>query len=86
MDKDLYYDVALIKVDVKASFYGVYVFYVLQLIYDKVKNMYVLFTRWGRIGQVGQYQLTPFPTLIEADAEFKKVFRQKSGNAWQKID
>eukprot|EP00351_Strombidinopsis_sp_SopsisLIS2011_P004249 CAMPEP_0116872702 /NCGR_PEP_ID=MMETSP0463-20121206/3529_1 /TAXON_ID=181622 /ORGANISM="Strombidinopsis sp, Strain SopsisLIS2011" /LENGTH=40 /DNA_ID= /DNA_START= /DNA_END= /DNA_ORIENTATION= len=40
----------MIKVDVKASFYGVYVFYVLQLIYDKVKNMYVLFTRWGRIG------------------------------------
>lgn len=53
MDKDLYYDVALIKVDVKAQFYGLYVFYVIQLIYDKVKDIYILFTRWGRIGSIG---------------------------------
>lgn len=82
MDGDLYYDIGLIKVDVKKTFYGIHVFYVMQLIYDKVKDMYVLFTRWGRIGSIGQYQLTPFPSLLEADAEFKKVFRQKTGNAW----
>jgi len=51
----VFYDVVMIKVDIGNGYYGKYVFYVMQLIYDKVKDMYVMFTRWGRIGSDGQY-------------------------------
>jgi len=44
--------------------------------------MFVLFTRWGRIGQTGQYQRTPFASKEEAIAEFEKIFKSKSGNLW----
>jgi len=62
----LYYDVALIKIDIKASYYGINVFYVMQLLFDKAKQIYILWTRWGRIGDFGQFQRTPFPTLVAA--------------------
>ena len=46
----------------------------------------MLWTRWGRIGQVGQYQKTPFNTEEEAEKEFCKVFRQKTGTQWKDIE
>ena len=49
------------------------------------KDMYILFTNWGRIGDDGQYQQTPFPTKDEAVKEFKKIFRSKTGNQWKDI-
>lgn len=36
-------------------------------------KVFVLFTRWGRIGDQGQCQRTPFPSLSEAKQEFYKV-------------
>ncbi len=48
--------------------------------------MYILFTNWGRIGDTGQYQQTPFPTKEEAVKEFKKIFRAKTGNKWQEVN
>jgi hypothetical protein len=74
-EANLFYDVALIKIDVKAGYYGINVFYVIQLLFDKVKQIYILWTRWGRFGEFGQYQRTPFPTLLAAQLEFAKVFR-----------
>ena len=47
--------------------------------------MYILFTNWGRIGDDGQYQQTPFPNEDEAVKEFKKIFRSKTGNQWKDI-
>ncbi len=44
--------------------------------------MYILLNRWGRIGDEGQYQRTPFSEKAEATKEFAKVFRAKSGNKW----
>ena len=41
------------KVDVKKQLYGVYNFYVIQLIRDNLKGIYVLWTRWGRIFEQG---------------------------------
>lgn len=58
----------------------------LQVIWQKGKNMFVLFTRWGRIGDRGQWQHTPFPSPEEAVKEFGKVFRQKTGNDWNSLD
>jgi predicted DNA-binding WGR domain protein len=48
--------------------------------------MYVLFTRWGRIGDRGQWQHTPFPNAEDAVKEFCKIFKQKTGNDWNNLD
>lgn len=47
--------------------------------------MYLLFTRWGRIGDNGQFQQTPFPQLSDAIKEFRKIFRAKTGNDWTRL-
>jgi len=76
------YDIVMTKVDSKYGQYGQNHFYKMQLIYQASKNLYVMFTRWGRIGESGQYQHTPFGTVDEAVLEFGKLFRTKTGNAW----
>ncbi len=84
---DLYFDTCMTKFDVKKGYYGVANFYVVQLLFDEVKNIYILFTRWGRVGDYngGQFQRTPFNTEYEGMEEFKKVFRQKCGWKWDDI-
>lgn len=47
------WDVYLTKVDLKNGIYGDYVFYKMQLLYDTNRDLYVVFTRWGRIGEEG---------------------------------
>jgi len=90
------YDVLLTKTDVSYGLYGMHNFYKMQLItqtYNHLngseeKNkfkfdenqMCVLFTRWGRIGESGQYQRTPFSSFREARDEFCKIFKQKTAN------
>ncbi|GFR62300.1 poly [ADP-ribose] polymerase [Elysia marginata] len=83
---DRYYDVLMTKVDVKRGNWGLYNFYQIQLVYQPAKNLYILFTRWGRIGDDGQYQHTPFAEREAAVKEFAKVFREKSGNKWEDIN
>ena len=51
----LLFDVVMIKVDVKAQYYGINGFYLMQLLHDQSKDLYILWTRWGRIGDFGQY-------------------------------
>jgi predicted DNA-binding WGR domain protein len=59
----------------------------MQIIKHKSKaNLYFLFTRWGRVGDDGQYQLTPYSTFDECRKEFVKVFREKTANAWKDTD
>jgi len=83
-DKNEPYDVRLTKTDVNYGVYGIYNFYRMQIIKHKSKNnLFFLFTRWGRIGDDGQYQLTPYSTLDECRKEFLKVFKEKTGNAWK---
>eukprot|EP01087_Luapelamoeba_hula_P009311 TRINITY_DN2401_c0_g2_i2.p1 TRINITY_DN2401_c0_g2~~TRINITY_DN2401_c0_g2_i2.p1 ORF type:complete len:1324 (+),score=258.43 TRINITY_DN2401_c0_g2_i2:192-4163(+) len=80
------YDVLLTIVDVKRGEYGINNFYKLAIYYDTAKDMYILWTRWGRIGQVGQFQRTPMATPAEAVAEFEKIFKAKTGNVFKEID
>jgi hypothetical protein len=54
------WDVYLTKVDLKNGIYGDYVFYKMQLLYDTNRDLYVVFTRYGRIGENGMNQRTPF--------------------------
>lgn len=46
-------------------------------------DVYVLWTRWGSFGEEGMHQKTPFLNKEEAIAEFKSIFRSKSGNVWE---
>ena len=48
-----HFDLIMTKIDVKKGYFGVCSFYVMQLLFDKVKQIYILWTRWGRIGDVG---------------------------------
>lgn len=57
-------------------------FYIIQVIQDK--KVYVCFTRWGRVGEVGQSNCD-----VQKDAEgaikaFKKKFKDKTKNDWDK--
>jgi hypothetical protein len=46
-EKEYAYDALLRKVDVKKWLYGFNAFYIMQILFDKVKNIYILFTKWG---------------------------------------
>ncbi|GFO49166.1 poly [ADP-ribose] polymerase [Plakobranchus ocellatus] len=76
------YSVTLSKVDVTCGTWGMYNFYKLQIVRHTAKNLFILFTRWGRIGDRGQFQHTPFQTLAEAAKEFCKIYKSKTGNDW----
>ena len=55
----------------------------MQVLHDKNRDNYILFTKWGRIGDDGMHQETPFSTKDECINEFKKIFKEKSGNEWK---
>jgi len=74
------YDILMTKIDIKFGPYGGYVFYRMQLLKDVNRNVIVLFTRWGRIGEEGMSQRTAFSDLATGEVEFRKIFKQKSGN------
>ena len=79
------YSLLMTKVDVKNGHYSENVFYRMQVIHERNRNVYILFTRWGRIGTPGQFQMTPFESQEEAIKEFNKIFSQKAGNDWRKV-
>ena len=56
-----------------------------QVVYQKGKDLFILFNRWGRIGDTGNYQRTPFPKKEDAVKEFCKVFRAKTANKWTSV-
>jgi len=84
-DKNCLYNINLGKVDIKRYKYGEFVFYHLQLLVNEKKKMYHIITRWGRFGDRGEYQNTPFNDLEDAIKEFNKIFLAKTGNKWEEI-
>ena len=76
------WDAYMTKIDLKNGPYGDYVFYKMQMIYDSNRELYIVLTRYGRIGEVGMHQRSPFNDIDEAKAEFRTIFKQKSGNEW----
>jgi ankyrin repeat protein/predicted DNA-binding WGR domain protein len=76
------YDLYMTKVDIKKGQFSGNVFYRMQLLHETNRDVYFIFTRYGRIGDSGQYQTTSFSTLNEAIQEFKNIFKSKSGNEW----
>lgn len=80
------WDTYLTKVDLKNGIYGDYVFYKLQLLHDSVRDLYVVFTRWGRIGEPGMNQRTPFNNIDEAKKEYCNIFKSKTGNEFTDLE
>jgi len=74
----------MLKVDLKkGGMHGIIRYYILQLLKEKMTGQLTLWTRWGRLGERGQNQKTPFRmNEVEALKEFKKVLKQKSGVVW----
>ena len=77
------YDCYMVKVEINYGYYSGNTFYKMQILREKVRDVYVLFTRWGRVGTDGQFQQTPFSKLEDARKEFCTVFKAKSGNLWE---
>lgn len=77
------YDCYMTKVDLKNGYYGDYTFYKMQMVYDSNRDLFIVLTRYGRIGDVGINQRTPFNTAEDAKKEFATIFKQKSGNDWE---
>jgi ankyrin repeat protein/predicted DNA-binding WGR domain protein len=77
------YDAYMVKVDISYGCYSGNTFYKMQILHERVRDIYVLFTRWGRVGTDGQYQQTPFNKLEDARKEYCSVFKSKSGNLWE---
>ena len=46
-DDGEFHDVYTTKVDLKNGFYGDYVFYKLQILYEEVRDLFILWTRYG---------------------------------------
>jgi ankyrin repeat protein/predicted DNA-binding WGR domain protein len=81
-DKQNAWDCLMVKCEVSRGYWSCNVFYKMQVVRDKVRGVFVLFTRWGRVNTEGQWQQTPFGTYEEATKEFSKIFKSKSGNDW----
>jgi predicted DNA-binding WGR domain protein len=58
------------------------VFYKIQLLHDTNRDLYVVLTRYGRIGEPGMNQRSPFPDVEDAKKEFATIFKLKSSNEW----
>ncbi len=59
-------------------------YYILQLLEnDSRKDDYLVFTRWGRIGNKGTVKVLEFTNSASAVREFEKTFKTKTGNYWR---
>ncbi|KKY22678.1 putative polyribose polymerase [Phaeomoniella chlamydospora] len=57
-------------------------FYVIQLLVHDSTQTYRAYTRWGRVGEIGQAKVLGDGSLESAKHEFEKKFRDKSGLRW----
>ncbi|CAK74015.1 unnamed protein product (macronuclear) [Paramecium tetraurelia] len=80
------YSLLMTKVDIGNGIYSENVFYRMQVLHEINRNVYILLTKWGRIGTPGQHQLTPFDSAEDAIKEFNKIFHTKAGgNNWRSV-
>ena len=82
-DTGRYFDAFRSKIDIKKTYYGLNSYYIMQLLKDNSKDLYVLWTHWGRSGDDGEFQRTPFKKYEEAIKEYWKLFKKKFGYKWE---
>ncbi|THD19940.1 Poly [ADP-ribose] polymerase [Fasciola hepatica] len=63
-------------------------FYIIQLLQNlKQPDRFLVWTRWGRVGETGQSsKLGPLTNLKDAIKAFEKKFSDKTKNSWSKRD
>lgn len=49
------YSLYMVRVDLSYGPYSAYLFYRMQLLHDINRDVFVVFTRWGRIGESGAF-------------------------------
>lgn len=59
-------------------------FYKIQLVENG--GRFTLYTRWGRVGEIGQHQTKVFFSQKAGEAAYKSQFRKKTLNDWDKRD
>ena len=52
------------------------------MVYDSNRDLYIVLTRYGRIGEEGMHQQSPFNSVDDAKKDFETIFKQKTGNEW----
>jgi len=57
-------------------------FYNLQVLKKDNTNNYFFWTRWGRVGEKGQFKLLNCSSKDSAISQFKSKFRDKTANSW----
>ncbi|UKZ72652.1 hypothetical protein TrVFT333_000285 [Trichoderma virens FT-333] len=57
-------------------------FYRIQVLYDAKTKVYKTWTRWGRVGEIGQSAILGNGAVADAIKNFEKKFKDKSGLAW----
>lgn len=57
-------------------------YYVIQLLESDCGRTYIVYTRWGRVGQKGQTNLSPFTSCDAAIKAFEAKFFDKTKNHW----
>ncbi|KAK2742342.1 hypothetical protein FQN57_005430 [Myotisia sp. PD_48] len=79
IDGDTIYDAALNQTNSMANNNK---FYILQLLAATTAPIYVVWTRWGRVGEKGQSAPINCQDLDDAIKTFQKKFKDKSGLNW----
>lgn len=54
----------------------------MQVLVSATQNKYYCWTRWGRVGELGQSALLGLGTVEDAIKQFEKKFKDKSGLRW----
>lgn len=54
----------------------------LQLLHNPVSCRYNTWTRWGRVGERGQHALLGAGSIYDAQSQFEKKFKDKTGLKW----
>ncbi|KAF4990369.1 hypothetical protein FGRMN_8504 [Fusarium graminum] len=78
-DTGLIYDASLNQANSSANNNK---FYRIQLLKDPKSTTFKTWTRWGRVGEMGQKAVLGDGTLGDAIKQFQKKFKDKSGLAW----
>lgn len=58
-------------------------FYRLQLVINATADEFLVWTRWGRVGEFGQCKAIEAEDLESAKWEFGKKFKDKTGLTWE---
>lgn len=79
-----FYDFVGVKVELTHYGGSENMYYKMQIVRDPGKDLFVLITNWGQVGDYGgQKQETPMGNREEAIKEFQKIVKAKTGNLWE---